>query len=179
METKTIWAPANSERYQVFKQEASEGDIKLLQETAVTSGIDVNAFYGDGQEGHTVLHEAAFAGNIEVIEYLLAHGANVDVQHAGQFGGSTPLIYAAQSAHVDVVRVFLDAGASIDARGPNDDTVLSAVLPDGIQVKQKHKNTIILLLDYGFDINFRASAYGATVVSKKPLRWSPSILTPS
>ena len=166
METNTIWAPADSEKYQVFKQAASEGNVKQL-ETALRSGINVDALYGDGLEGYSVLHEAALKGNIEVIEYLLAHGANVDVRDAGQFGGSTPLIYAAQGAHVDAVRVLLDARADIDARGPNDDTVLSAVLPDGIQVTQRHIDTIILLLDYGVDINFRASAYGATVVSEK------------
>ena len=166
MKSNTIWVPANSEKYPVFKQAASEGNVKQL-ETALRSGIDVNVLYGDGQEGYTVLHEAALKGNIEVIKYFLAHGANVEIQDAGQFGGSTPLIYAAQRAHVDVVRTLLDAGASIDARGPNDETVLSAVLPNGIQVTQSHIDTIILLLDYGFDINPRASAYGTTVVSQQ------------
>ena len=163
MESNTIWAPANSEKYQAFKQAASEGNVKQL-EAALRSEIDVNALYGDGLEGHTVLHAAALKGNTEMIEYLLAHGAKVDVRDASQFCGSTPLIYAAQGAHVDAVRVLLDAGAKMDARGPNDDTVLSAVLPDGIQVKQSHIDTITLLLDYGSDVNLRASAYGPTVV---------------
>ena len=169
METNTIWAPANSKHYQVFKQAASEGDVDQLA-AALKSDIDVNALYGHygvGLEGHTVLHEAASKGQIEVIQYLLAHGVNVEVRDTDQFGGSTPLIYAAQSVHVDAVRVLLDAGADIDARGPNDETVLSAVLSDAVQVKQSHIDTIILLLDYGFDINLRASAYGATVVSQK------------
>lgn len=89
------------------------------------SDIDVNALYGDGLEGHTVLHEAALKGQIEVIEHLLAHGAKVDVHDTGQFGGSVPLIYAAQSARADAVRVLLDAGADIDARGPSDETVVN------------------------------------------------------
>ncbi len=168
METNTIWAPADSEDYQVFKQAASEGHVKRLA-AALRSDIDVNASYGDGVEGHSVLHEAAFKGQIEVIQYLLAHGATVDIHDTGQFGGITPLIYAAQGAQVDAVRVLLDAGADINARGPNDDTVLSAVLPDGIQVKQAHIDTIKLLLDNGFDINLRASAYRATVVSPRIL----------
>ena len=107
--------------------------------------------------------------SIEVIQYLLAHGASVDIRDTGQFGGSTPLIYAAQCAQVDAVRVFLDAGADIDVGGPNDGTVLSAVLQGTIQVKQAHIDTIRLLLDYGFNINLRASVYGATVVSPKIL----------
>ena len=166
METNTIWAPADSEHYQVFKRAAGEGDVKRFA-AALRPDVDVNALYGDGLEGHTVLHEAALKGQIEVIQYLLAHGATVDIRDTGQFGGSTPLIYAAQCAQVDAVRVLLDAGADIDARRPNDETVLSAVLPDAIQVKQAHIDTIKLLLDYGFDINCRASAYGATVVSPK------------
>lgn len=166
METDTKWAPADSEDYQVFKQAASEGDVKRLA-AALRPNVDINALYGDGLEGHTVLHEAALKGQREVIQYLLAHGATVDSHDSGPWGGSTPLIYAAQSAQVDAVRVLLDAGADIDARGPNDDTVLSAVLPDAIQVKQAHIDTIKLLLDYGIDINRRASAYGPTVVSPK------------
>ena len=166
METDTIWAPANNDHYQVLKQAAIEADLKRLA-IALRPGIDVNTLYGVGLEGHTVLHEAALKGQVEVIEYLLAHGAKVDVHDTGQFGGSTPLIYAAQSAHVDALRVFLDAGADIDTRGPNDETILSAVLPDAVQVKQSHVDTIILLLAYGLDINLRASTYVATVVSQK------------
>lgn len=166
IEINTIWAPADSEDYQAFKQAASEGDVKRLA-AALRPDINVNALYGDSLEGHAVLHEAALKGQIEVIQYLLAHGATVDIRDTGQFGGSTPLIYAAQCAQVDAVRVLLDAGADIDARGPSDDTVLSAVLPDAIQVKQAHLDTIKLLLDYGIDINRRASAYGPTVVSPK------------
>ena len=178
METKTIWAPANSERYQVFRSAASEGNVIQL-EAALRSGVDTNALYGDGLEGHTVLHEAALEGNIEVIECLLAHGAEVDVRDTGQFGGCTPLIYAAQGARVDAVRVLLDAGADINARGPNDETVLSAVLPDAVQVKQSHIDTINLLLEYGFDINLRASAHGATVVSQSNPVLAAEFLTPS
>ena len=166
MEIDTIWAPADSEDYQVFKQAASKWDVKRLA-AALRPDIDVNAMYGDGLEGHAVLHEAALKGQVEVIQYLLAHGATVDIRNTGQFGGTTPLIYAARRAQVDAVRVLLDAGADIDARGPNDETVLSAVLPDAIQVKQAHIDTINLLLDYGFDINRRASVYGATAVSPK------------
>ena len=59
METNTIWAPADSEDYQVFWQAASEGDVKRLA-ASLRSDIDVNASYGDGVEGHSVLHEAAF-----------------------------------------------------------------------------------------------------------------------
>ena len=177
IETNTIWAPANSEHYQVFKQAVSEADMKQLE--AALSGIDVNTLYVDGQEGYTVLHEAAWKGNTEVIKYILTHSAKVDVHDTGQFGGSTPLIYTAQSANIDAIRVLLDAGADINTKGPNDETILSAVLPDAVQVKQRHIDTIILLLDHGFDINFRTSTYGATVVSQRSLYWPPSILTPS
>ena len=114
MGTNTIWAPVNSEHYQAFKQVAIEGDLKRLA-IAFRSGIDVNALYGDGLEGHTVFHEAAMKGKIEVIEYLLAHGAKVDVQDTGQNGGSTPLIYTAQSVRVDAVRVL---SASCATSGP-------------------------------------------------------------
>ena len=66
---------------------------------------------------------------------------------------------------MDAARILLDAEADISVRGPNDNTILSAVLPDGVHVKQNHINIITLLLDRGFDVNARASAYGPTVVS--------------
>ena len=118
--------------------------------------IDVDALYGDGLEEHAVLHEAALKGQNEMIQCLLADRTTVDIRDAGQFGGSTPLIYAVQCAQVDAVRVLLDAGADIDARAPNDKGVLSAVIPDAIQVKQVHIDTVQILLGYGFDINLRS-----------------------
>ncbi len=164
MDDKTVWVPADSEDYRLFWQAAVDGDLQRL-ETALKPHINVNAIYGDGFEGHTILHEAAFRGYVGVIHYLLAHGAFVDILDENQFGRRTPLFYAARRAHVDAAQVLLNAGADISIEGSDDNTILSAVLPDGVQVEQSHMDTIALLLDNGFDINERASAYGPTVVS--------------
>ena len=164
MVTKTFWAPADNEEYRLFRQAAIEGDAQRLA-TVLNPNINVNALYGDGFEGQTVLHEAAARGHVDLIRYLLIHGASVNILDENQFGCSTPLFSAAQRAKVGAARILLDAGADISVRGPNDNTILSAVLPDGVHVKQNHIDIITLLLDCGFDVNARASAYGPTVVS--------------
>lgn len=164
MDDKTVWAPADSESYNLFWQAAVDADLQRL-ETALKPHVNVNAMYGDGFEGHTVLHEAASRGSVGVTRFLLARGAFVNILDQNQFGRSTPLFYAARRVHVDVARVLLSAGADISIEGSDENTILSAVLPDGVQVEQGHMDTLALLLDHGFDINERASPYGPTVVS--------------
>ena len=54
------------------------------------------------------LHIAAQNGYLEIVELLLEHGANPNVQDND---GRTPLHYAVENCHVDVARVLLDHGA--------------------------------------------------------------------
>ncbi len=164
MDENAIWAPADSEEYQLFWQAAVNGDKAQLA-TALKPNIDVNALFGDGFEGHSVLHETSVRGHVDVLRYLLSHGAALDILDKNQFGCSTPLYYAAKCAQVGATRVLLDARADITVKGPNDNTILSAVLPDSVQVTQSQIDTIAILLDRGFDVNARASINGPTVVS--------------
>ena len=163
--TRIFWAPAESEEYRLFRLAAVQGDTQRLTSALLNPSINVNALYGDGFEGFTVLHEAAAHGHGDVIQVLLDHGVPVDVYDKNQFGCSTPLFYAAQSAQVDAARILLDAGADINIKGPNDGTVGSAVLLDAVRIDQNHLDFITLLLDRGFDVNARASSYGPSVVS--------------
>lgn len=163
---KTIfWAPAKSEEYRLFRQAAVQGDTQRLTSALLDPRINVNALYGDGFEGFTVLHEAAAHGHGDVVQLLLDHGVPVNVLDKNQFGCSTPLFYAAQSAQVDAARILLDAGADVNIKGSNDGTVGSAVLPDAVRINQNHMDFMILLLDRGFDVNARASSFGPSVVS--------------
>lgn len=60
---------------------------------------DINATEDRLQQ--TALHEAAFQGNIEMVDLLIRKGANVNVQNISQ---QTPLWIASSSGRLDIVR---------------------------------------------------------------------------
>lgn len=63
------------------------------------------------------LHEAAVKGNLQMVQTLLATGANPNYADSK---GRTPLHKAAYHEHIGVVRILLDAGADpnyVDTRG--------------------------------------------------------------
>jgi ankyrin repeat protein len=63
--------------------------------------------------GWTLLHAAAFKGRRQLVELLVAKGADVDALSGHGF---TPLADAAHKGHVGCVRVLLAAGASVACR---------------------------------------------------------------
>jgi truncated hemoglobin YjbI len=67
--------------------------------------------------GRTLLHGAAAAGSLRMVELLLRLGAHPDTADAG---GHTPLYSVANECKVggaDIVRALVEAGASVDACG--------------------------------------------------------------
>lgn len=61
--------------------------------------------------GHTALHHAAVGGYEDVVQVLIAAGANVEEQNEN---GHTPLMESASAGHVGVAKILLDAGAGIN-----------------------------------------------------------------
>ena len=64
--------------------------------------------------GHTALHLAADGGYTQVIEQLLAAGANLEA--SDRVEGWTPLTYAAWYGQPAAARQLIAAGASLEAR---------------------------------------------------------------
>jgi ankyrin repeat protein len=60
-------------------------------------------------DGETVLMTAARAGQLEAVQVLVAHGANVNARE--NFRGQTALMWAAAERHPLVVKFLLDHGA--------------------------------------------------------------------
>lgn len=113
-----------------------------------------------------VLHWAALAGDVAIVELLLAHGAQVDArgleleyQDAGgfsadTFGGSasrTSLQIAARRGHEQVVRVLLDHGADINSK-TGEHPSLPSTLRMACYARQL--GTVRLLMDRGAKVSF-------------------------
>jgi len=104
-----------------------------------------------------VLHSAARWGHTEVIELLIAHGADVHATCGeGDYGcrGYTPLQVAAKRGHRDAVAVLL-------ARGAHGDLFSAACLGDA--------GSLRFLIDATHSPIDARDAYGAT-----PLHWAVS-----
>jgi hypothetical protein len=84
-----IWNFNQTQAVDFLTYAAAEGDLRTTK-AFLDSGINVNA---QGRSG-TALHAAAVQGQIEVIDYLLTKGADVNALNAF---GDTPMANAAQA----------------------------------------------------------------------------------
>jgi len=76
----------------------------LIESHASCIDIDINAL---DTEGKIPLHYAAWVGKVEIIKYLIDHGANI---HAKSYNLNTCLHFAAANCHFEAVKYFLDIG---------------------------------------------------------------------
>jgi len=98
---------------------AAQGDLALARK-CVESGVDVNrpSRYGFRREneGDTPLTTAVQFGSREVVEFLIAHGADVNLGFGGRIDGTSPLSSAGTLGRVEIARILIGAGARVDAR---------------------------------------------------------------
>lgn len=73
----------------------------------VDGGANLNELNNWG----TVLHSAAIYGTTDIVEYLVAHGADVNVKDQLQ---QTPLMLAAQYGKFDIVKLLVQKGADVN-----------------------------------------------------------------
>lgn len=73
------------------------------------------------------IHEAALAGNVEVVQRLLTEGEEVDARD--EFG-MTPLHWAALLGQVETVQLLLGQGAEVNARDNDGGTPLGRLRQD-------------------------------------------------
>jgi len=106
-----------------IKSEVQEKDAceygKKLRESVNSGNVDhvrqmlangVNVDYAD-DDGMTPLQHAAYKGNLELCEMLLAHGA--DVNYSAHEHGYTALMFAALSGKKNVVKILLEHDACV------------------------------------------------------------------
>jgi ankyrin repeat protein len=112
-----------------FVESAGNGD-KLAVELFLAAGMDVNAKYEHGDRyvaGANALAIACSKGQTEVVNMLLAKGADVKVHVGSQSRSTTPLLAACEQGHRDIAIILLNHAESAVGLGFNDYTGSSAM----------------------------------------------------
>ncbi|XP_068240444.1 uncharacterized protein [Palaemon carinicauda] len=92
----------------------------------------------------TVLHEAAFSGDVDAVRRLL--DSDFDINCRNRYG-ETPLHLASFKGNVAVIRLLLEKGALINARKSNEETPLHRA------INNHHRESVEVLLSNGSDVN--------------------------
>ncbi len=87
--------------------------------------IGIDATY---EHGWTPLIVAAFHGRLDLVQYLLERGAEVNVQ--ASFGW-TALMFAADHGHYEIVKTLLEAGANATLLVEGDDNAYDFAIDSG------------------------------------------------
>ena len=102
---------------------AAEGNISELTKT-----IDVSQINHKYQFGFTLLHYAAKENRLEVIEYLVSSGCDIN---AVDDEGQTPLHKSTMFGHAESVKLLIDKGANVNQTDNNGNTPLHVAIKSG------------------------------------------------
>ena len=146
---------SGSHVHQAFNLAAQKGDLRALERMlAVDPSLARTPWIVTAKRGgrwvsfdRLPLLAAAREGRVEVVRFLLDHGAAIEGIDETQ---ATALIHAASSGHPDVVRLLLERGASTAARNADGHGALdrTLLLPDGLSA--------VLLCAHGDTATLRA-----------------------
>ncbi|MEO5365574.1 MAG: ankyrin repeat domain-containing protein [Magnetococcus sp. WYHC-3] len=130
---------------------AMTGQLRGVKSMIEKGAIPVDA---PSRNGMTPLMWAAQEGHGEVVEYLIAKGANVNAQHLDGVGGA--LLYAIEGLHAPVVKILLDHGANPHATESAGQTMLVKLA--GLNLEDRHdrqRQMLIVneLISHGARIN--------------------------
>ncbi|KAN0128641.1 hypothetical protein V8E53_013560 [Lactarius tabidus] len=92
----------------------------------------------------TALHSASWEGHIQVVQYLLRLGVDVNVRNSGN---DTPLLLASAKGHLDVIQCLLEHGADVDLLDEFHHTPLISAANYG------QFDAVRILLEHNADVN--------------------------
>ncbi|MDP9739370.1 UNVERIFIED_ORG: ankyrin repeat protein [Bacillus sp. B2I3] len=114
---------------------------------------EVKRLIGDNPESlHTMtpfgtwLHVAAKKGHLEMVEYLINKGIDIDAR-GGTFDASA-LNLAAGEGHLEIVKYLIERGAELDVTLAKRNPLFGAIYGG-------HKEVVELLVENGIDISIR------------------------
>jgi hypothetical protein len=140
--------------YLAGTDETPELMVKLLQ-----NGADINR--KQRGYGRTPLIRAIDAGNIDVIQFLIDNGANINqtFKH-GRNDEMTPLLYAIHIGEYEIAKLLIQNKPNLDYQELNGNTAL--IFASSIHNKSQREELIKLLLEAGADpsiVNNRGETY--------------------
>ncbi|WP_367888110.1 ankyrin repeat domain-containing protein [Bacillus wiedmannii] len=94
----------------------------------------------------TWLHVAAKKGHLEMVEYLINKGIDIDAK-GGTFDASA-LNLAAGAGHLEIVKYLIENGAELDVSLAKRNPLFGAIYGG-------HKEVVELLVEKGIDISIR------------------------
>ena len=94
----------------------------------------------------TWLHVAAKNGHLEIVQYLIQRGIDIDVK-GGTFDASA-LNLAAGSGHFEIVKYLIETGAELDVSLAKRNPLFGAIYGG-------HKEVVKFLVEKGIDISVR------------------------
>ena len=99
-----------------FIEACKNGHTEILKQLLPT--IDINGFY----DGATPLYYATRANHINVIKFLINHGADVNIGNMED--NETALDIATELGYLDAVKMLIKAGADVNQKDANGNTSL-------------------------------------------------------
>jgi cytohesin len=170
----------------------ARGDLAGVQ-AELDKGVDVNAKTNWG-DGGTPLHWAAYDGHKEIVELLVAEGADVN---AKDVDGLTPLYFAVFRDRNEIVELLIAHGADVDTEKEASflsnaalggyTEIVERLIAKGADVNAKdgvgetplllaawygHKETVELLIAEGADVNAKVAE--GLYRGWTPLHWAAS-----
>lgn len=94
----------------------------------------------------TWLHVAAKKGHLEMVEYLINKGIDIDAR--GDIFDASPLRVAAGAGHFEIVKYLIERGAEIDVSLAKRNPLFGAIYGG-------HKEVVECLVEKGIDISIR------------------------
>lgn len=99
-----------------FTMYKSKDNIFNLIKLLIKRGIDINN--SDGKNGFPFMMLACYNNRLDIIDYLIKKGANIDVVDSD---GYTPLMYACKEGNLQLVKFLVENGANIDGENEHKD----------------------------------------------------------
>jgi hypothetical protein len=121
----------------------SDGNNKAVKEAIFRNPDLLHSTWLDEPGGRSLLHEAAYYGNEEIVEFLLG---KIDV-NITESSYETPLCSAAQEGHINIVGMLLSHGAHVDG---NDGSIMTPLM---LASREGHAEIVEILLKAGADVN--------------------------
>ncbi|WP_298866468.1 ankyrin repeat domain-containing protein [uncultured Gimesia sp.] len=173
-----------------------EDDLQAMEDAVAQSPHLVDQC---NESGLPPLYTAALFRNQRAIDFLLVHGAVVDIFACAYLGrtadaeillnrdlelarvttpdGMTALQYAARSGHYGMVELLLHSHADVNARDKKGRTALVEASHGGPWKQQASEEIIQLLLDHKAQVDlFTAAAIGRTELIKRLLDLDESLI---